>query len=179
MMKIPIARVPEDGTELVVDDDIMLHEVTDGSSVGAHVRCTVVRVMDDYLVRGDVSATVELECARCLAAFSQRVEGHLDVICSEGEKLPDGEVEEERGMLDDEPDMCMVHDGMIDVGELAREMILLGLPIKPLCSDECKGICPECGQDLNEGECACAPRAADPRFDALRALLTEKAKKKE
>jgi uncharacterized protein len=177
MMKIPIARVPEDGSELVVDEDITLHEVTDGSPTVAHVSCTIVRVMDDYLVRGDVSATVGLECARCLATFSQRVEGHLDFICSEGEKLPDGE--DERGMLDDESDTCMVHDGMIDVGEVAREMLLLGMPIKPLCSDECKGICPECGQDLNEGECACAPRAADPRFDALRALLTEKAKKKE
>ena len=59
---------------------------------------------------------------------------------------------------------------MIDLLELAREQIILSLPEKPLCDEECKGLCTSCGADLNEETCTCEPEPADPRMAVLAGL---------
>jgi uncharacterized protein len=61
---------------------------------------------------------------------------------------------------------------MLDLGELLREQFLLALPMKPLCDDGCRGLCPECGANLNRTPCGCAPTWEDPRLAALKGLLT-------
>lgn len=68
-----------------------------------------------------------------------------------------------------------VYDGKeIDVGEAIREQILLALPPAPLCREDCKGLCPSCGKDLNEGDCGCDRKVQDPRWAALKALQLDK-----
>jgi len=57
---------------------------------------------------------------------------------------------------------------VIDVTEVVRQQLVLALPIAPRCRDECRGLCPRCGADLNDGPCGCDPREVDPRLDALR-----------
>ncbi len=63
----------------------------------------------------------------------------------------------------------MKHD-QVDLELVSREAILLDLPLAPLCREDCAGLCPTCGIDLNEGACDCAPSTADPRWSALDAL---------
>jgi len=63
-----------------------------------------------------------------------------------------------------------IHGDHIDLEPMAREAVVLGLPLAPLCRPDCKGLCPSCGADLNQGPCGCPPAAADPRWAALDAL---------
>jgi len=58
----------------------------------------------------------------------------------------------------------------LEIGERVRQLILLALPLKPLCRPDCRGLCPLCGQDLNEGECGCKREAPDSRWEKLKAL---------
>jgi len=65
------------------------------------------------------------------------------------------------------PDGAAYEGDAVDLDELVREQILLALPSRRLCREECKGLCPTCGADLNAGRCACEQREVDPRWSAL------------
>ncbi len=67
----------------------------------------------------------------------------------------------------------LFQENMLDLTELLRQNILLSMPIKPLCSDECKGLCPTCGRNLNEGPCNCPSDSGGSAFAALAALLED------
>ncbi len=112
-------------------------------------------VTDGLLATGTVCAPWTGECRRCLCP----VTGELAVeFCELFEDSPrDGESYQLR--LD-----------TIDLTPLAREAILLDLPLAPVCSPDCKGLCPTCGADLNRGSCDCAPVSGDARWAALDVL---------
>lgn len=71
----------------------------------------------------------------------------------------------------DDDEYIVVPEERLDLDELLREDILLDLPSKFLCSEDCKGLCPRCGKDLNEGPCGCEPKEVDPRLAVLKNLL--------
>ena len=75
---------------------------------------------------------------------------------------------------DDDVDFAPFEGDEIDLGELFREQILLAIPMTPLCREECKGLCPVCGADLNAGECSCERGEIDPRWSALADLKDKK-----
>ena len=72
----------------------------------------------------------------------------------------------------DDEDFILVEDMSLDLDELVVSDVVLTLPSKILCSDDCKGLCPQCGKDLNQGSCECTESKGDPRFDVLNQLLT-------
>ena len=82
--------------------------------------------------------------------------------------------EGEREIAEDDLTTAFYREGMLDVIELLREQFQLALPMKPLCSEACRGLCPVCGTNLNKGQCDCTPRWEDPRLAALKGLLTER-----
>jgi len=71
-------------------------------------------------------------------------------------------------LASDELNTGFYRDGEIDLEEISGEQVLLNVSMKPLCSDSCKGICPHCGKDLNEGPCQCAPEKGDARMQDLK-----------
>jgi uncharacterized protein len=71
----------------------------------------------------------------------------------------------------DELDVTYLEDDQINTDQLLRENLLLSLPLQPLCRDDCRGLCPRCGANLNQEPCGCERPPADPRMDALRKLL--------
>lgn len=107
-------------------------------------------------------------CDRCLDTAEKSFSlsfGHI--LAANSEQL--SQQLSETGMTQDE--LIIVNDYKLDFDELAREDILLEMPTKFLCSDDCKGLCPVCGCNLNHSQCGCDTSVPDPRFDALRALL--------
>lgn len=101
-------------------------------------------------VQGRVHAVARLECVRCLATFDQPIEAELVVYADRrgGSRL-------ERELEDDE--YMKFHDGQwLDLREETREALLLELPITPHCREGCRGLCPGCGADLNQGPCQCS-----------------------
>jgi len=119
---------------------------------------------------GRVQTTLELPCSRCLEPFTLPVDQTFDLRyqphahnTGEGER----EIEE-----DDLTTAFYEHDA-IDLGHLMREQMYLALPMKPLCRDDCRGLCAVCGTNLNRGTCLCSTRWEDPRFAALKAWRTK------
>jgi uncharacterized protein len=102
-------------------------------------------------VRGAVTATARLECVRCLEAFDRPVRVALEVFA---ERAGTGRARDEAEL---ERDAYMrFHDGrQLDLREEAREVLLLELPMSPHCREDCRGLCPKCGADRNEGPCGC------------------------
>jgi uncharacterized protein len=106
---------------------------------------------DQISIRASLSTLVGLECSRCLADFPAPLAGAFTVFSDRGGKgRPPVEDELERG------DYMKFHDGrQLDLREEARESLLLEWPMAPLCRPDCRGLCPHCGADLNQGPCGC------------------------
>jgi len=103
-------------------------------------------------VRGRLLATAELDCVRCLKRFELSVRPAFEIYAERAgaARRPREEDELERD------DYMMFHDGRrLDLGEQARETLLLEIPVAPHCREDCAGLCPRCGADLNEGPCGC------------------------
>ena len=112
---------------------------------------------DAILVTGSVEGTVTTSCARCLGDVHESIVGEI-----EGYFLIGSDVEAPEDMNDDEFDL-LPDDGAIDLAALITAAIVLELPLVPLCDEDCKGLCPTCGANLNEGPCDCPP-AEDDEF---------------
>jgi len=114
-------------------------------------------VSDGLLVTGTVEGEWDGPCRRCLGPVSGRMKVDVQELFErnprDGESYPLG------------------HD-RVDVEPLAREALVLDLPLAPVCSPDCRGLCPTCGADLNQGDCGCPPAGGDGRWAALDVLRT-------
>lgn len=102
--------------------------------------------------------TLDAVCDRCGKAFPQEKE--VTYQCLLAEELQN----------EDNDEIVLLEDGQADVGDLARTAFILGMDSKTLCSEDCKGLCPRCGADLNLGPCSCG-KETDPRLAVLAKLL--------
>ena len=120
----------------------------------------VTNTGEALLVSGTVAGEAETECARCLDGFALPLAGEV-----EGYFLLDARDESPEDMDDDEFDV-LPEDHVIDLEPLLKAALLLELPLVPLCGDDCRGLCPLCGADLNEGLCTCERNGEDGEGDA-------------
>ncbi len=109
-------------------------------------------------LRALIEADLNCQCARCLKEFPMRLRREAAAYLTE-------ELEDE-----DNEDYYLLEDGTADLEEIARDALILNFEPRLLCKDDCKGLCPKCGKDLNDGPCGCA-EDPDPRMAALRQLL--------
>jgi uncharacterized protein len=123
-----------------------------------------------YHLIGHVATTLELSCGRCLEPFPLAVDEAFDLLyLPQSENTGEGEVPIE----EDDLNTAFYRDEQIDLGQLVREQFYLVLPMKPLCGEGCRGLCPYCGTNLNTGSCACRVSREDPRLAGLRSLFHE------
>ena len=122
---------------------------------------------DQFRLIGSVQTTLELPCSRCLESFTWPVSASFDLRYQpHARNTGDGE----REIEEDDLTTAFYEDDTIDLGQLMREQLYLALPMKPLCGDDCKGLCPTCGSNWNKGTCDCSNQWEDPRLAALKAL---------
>jgi len=122
---------------------------------------SVMDLFFDGRVHGEATAT----CARCLTPFQLEIAQDFSVVLRPEPRLT-GEVELKAADLAD----SFYRGTEVDVTRLVYEQVLLALPIRPLCDEECRGLCPQCGVNRNIGECSCTVDAGDPRLSVLRGL---------
>jgi len=113
-------------------------------------------------VRGEVGTEVTLLCARCARPFTHRLMGSF----REGYRTSGAA--EHGGDGSGTPVVLTLAGSLLDLSEVARQHLVLAVPMAPLCRRECRGLCPTCGADRNEGDCGCGADALDPRLEALR-----------
>jgi uncharacterized protein len=129
---------------------------------------TLARSGDHVWIHGPVEAALSLTCDRCLDAYSYVVRADLDIELIPKEKAPDAlEVELKREDLDQ-----YYYEGEdIDLDPYVFEEVMLNMPIKALCSESCRGICPMCGKNLNLGECRCEKTGTTMLGEKLKSFL--------
>jgi uncharacterized protein len=119
-------------------------------------------------LRGKINASVEVRCDRCVAPVVYPVNADFDATYVPAEVLTtDAEATE---LQEDDLTFATYEGDEVDIDELAREQLLLALPARHLCREDCKGLCPTCGEDLNTQACHCERQEIDPRWAALAAL---------
>jgi DUF177 domain-containing protein len=128
------------------------------------------RSVGEIRVEGDLSVVVDAACDRCLEGIQFPIEHHFDLIYMPADEAAAVD-EQESGQAGIE--VGYYEGGRLDVEEMLREVALLALPMRLVCSEACKGICPMCGQNRNQSDCACAPRAPDERWSQLKSLRAE------
>ena len=117
---------------------------------------------------GRVATTLEQNCSRCLEPFRQSVDAPFDIrYLPQSENTGTHEAEVEEDDLSD----AFYRDDQVDLRQLLEEQLYLALPMKPLHQEDCKGLCPNCGTNLNENTCNCQVRWEDPRLAGLKALM--------
>lgn len=127
-----------------------------------------IRAGDKVELIGSVSAVVSFECDRCLTPLSVPVEQSFDLLY-----VPPLGTGNENELGEDDLSIGFYQGEVIDVDDLVREQIELALPMARLCSEECRGLCPECGANLNEGQCTCSVEQVDERWIALKELKSK------
>ena len=106
------------------------------------------------------------QCARCLSPVSGEFTLDLEKTVAPRNLL--GDLDEDK--LDE---FAIIEDGFLDMDEQLREQLEMEFPMRFLCKEDCKGLCPKCGKNLNEGECNCDHTEIDPRMEPLRKLLEQ------
>lgn len=146
----------------------------------------VTKMGRKVLVQARSTAKLKGQCKRCLRPVS--LEEQLDLVRTwvpAEEAHAGGRREKKRGeeieaSFDPETVDEEAYAGKeIDLSSAVREQILLSVPASPLCREDCKGLCPSCGRDLNEGECGCDRAVVDPRWAALKGIQLKPDAKKE
>jgi len=151
-MIIKVADIPEQGLKIRGEEPGEILELGEGDGFRAAgpVDCDLyVQVVDGMLIaRGTLSVPVEARCARCTQFFSTTVT--------------------DSGFLRDFPGILGAEE--VDITEDVREALILSLPHSPLCAGSCKGLCIQCGKDLNDGPCECRSRKEGGPWGALNSL---------
>jgi uncharacterized protein len=120
-----------------------------------------------FQLSGRVQTTLELPCSRCLEPFTWPVDAAFDL-----RYLPHAghTAAEEQEIQEDDMSTAFYENDEVDLGQLMHEQFLLSLPMKPLCGEACRGLCPVCGTNLNRGVCDCRRTWDDPRLAALKEM---------
>lgn len=131
------------------------------------IHLTVAREYDHIRVNGRVETALSLNCARCLGEFQMEIDSPFTIFYMRAAGLPlDEDVE-----LAEEDLISATYEGdEIDFTTEIAEQILLAIPFKPLCNENCRGLCPSCGTELNLTECTCGQKDVNLKFSALKNL---------
>ena len=129
----------------------------------------LTRTNRGILVQGTLKSKVPVECSRCLKVFDYPL-----TINIEEEYFPVIDVNSGTALeIPDDPASFTIDEHhILDLSEAIRQNALLAIPMKPLCRKDCSGLCQECGQDLNEGQCDCEKQKIDPRWSKLAKLAS-------
>lgn len=170
-MKLNIEQISDDGLELDYQEPAESFSYLRGDSgelaVNAPVRVTLLarKSSGGVTVKGNIRGTVTLSCSCCLITFSEDISHDFYYNC-----LPEAAMEEVEELSNEDADTYYYSGGEIDVTALVQEQVALSVPLRPLCKEDCKGLCPKCGADLNQGECGCQKEPVDIRLAALKGL---------
>lgn len=136
------------------------------------VRLNVMKVDGGVTIRGEILCRIKTECFRCLETFEQDIPAEIGLLFERREETP---YERWVGSPDDDLKIIPPEECLIDIGEAVREALLLELPMKLICSEECAGLCPTCGTNRNASMCDCGdvqPTSAWAALEELKESLT-------
>jgi uncharacterized protein len=179
MLKIVLSQIPDEGMTLVYEKEAglfpALREIIEAGEVafkGPLKFELMVRSERDMIrIDGHIQAILVLLCSRCLESFESRIEQPFTLrfarqVSRDMRMVRGAEVE----LTTDQIGLSFFEGEEIDLREALQEQVIMTLPYKPLCRAECKGLCPNCGLDLNRESCQCRKKTKGGPFDQLKSL---------
>jgi uncharacterized protein len=134
------------------------------------VKLSHYRAGTELFFEGGLVGLTGALCARCAEEFESRTERPFRFILTPRSIAAEAEAASDLAVGD-----YAIYDGdEVDLSPLICEELLLALPTRPLCREECRGLCPRCGTNLNQGECRCPEPASDPRLAVVRTLKIQR-----
>jgi len=185
-MRVNIDEIKDQGVERAWDltrDE--LDEAVRGDRAGyratgpAHVTARLEKTGRRVRLLGRTRADLTVPCGRCLVPVTLQapVDFELNLLPAEegeagspGDRRERGDGQSEGSFTADDVDEETYRGKVIDLDPLVREQVALALPAYPVCREDCKGLCPVCGQNLNEKDCGCERHVPDPRWAGLEKL---------
>jgi uncharacterized protein len=125
------------------------------------------KIIQDIRVKGTLATNLELNCARCLEPVAQDVSRDFDLLYR---PLGADAGRDEMSVTDAEAEISYYQGEGVELEDVVREQVLLAVPLKVICREDCKGLCPHCGKNLNQEQCSCAVEAEEPRWAALKEI---------
>jgi len=134
------------------------------------VSVSFYRAGTELFFSGELRASTRATCARCAEEFDTSNERPFRLVL-----LPKSAgYDDESALRADDLEFSLYDGDEIDLSPLVREQLLLALPTRPLCREDCRGLCAHCGANLNRGDCGCRVESFDPRLEALRSLKLQR-----
>jgi uncharacterized protein len=168
-MKIRVDTIPEEGEHIEggiepseINLDLPGYSLEEAVVFAGHA----AKADDGVYVEGTIRGTVHPECSRCLTTFEMPLELDMNVVYVPEEERTGKQSE----TLDPDSNLSFYEGDSIDLLREIKDLILTSLPIKPICRPDCKGICPQCGADLNAAACKCEQHRGVSPFDKLKEL---------
>jgi uncharacterized protein len=154
-----------------VDEVVDLDVAGDSGGGLVHGDVTLTRTNRGIIAKGSFDTMVKIACSRCLNEFQCPL--HLEII-EEYFPLTDIFTGAPLALPEDNPEAFTINEQhILDLTEAIRQSILIALPMKPLCREDCAGICPTCGKNLNEDSCGCSHETIDPRWAKLASIKVQ------
>jgi uncharacterized protein len=173
-LKINIVNISEEGLTLQFSrgDNYYFDLLSEkGKSEFSHgkveVRCSLKKIRETVFIDGEIDTIVDLACCRCLESASLVIKNNFRYTLIPPNK---NLLQEEAELSSEDLDFGYYHDDIIDLDPIIYEQIILQMPMKILCQESCKGLCPHCGINLNMASCPCRKESANGKFAALTKL---------
>ena len=172
-LEINVVTIPEEGLKYILSEDGSRFKecLTDTADTDFKLRkvdldCLVTKTSTTVFIKGEFSAIIDSNCSRCLEDISVPIGGNFayTLIPAKAETREDVELTAE------EPEISHYQGDFIDLTSIICEQIILQIPIKTPCREECKGLCPRCGINLNTSSCNCHLAVVDNRMAVLKKI---------
>lgn len=171
-MIVNIDKLPREGLKVSKDFSYLSIDLVEENAVflePTRAELTVKKVGEEVWIKGRITARLSFVCSRCLEPFEFPVDSKFDLVF-----LPE-EMDLLKEELEEEDVERLFYGGRsIDLQEVVLEQLNLTFPLKPLCAENCEGICAVCGQIRKSGQCSCMVKESDPRLEKLKNILRDK-----
>ncbi len=176
-LKINVVTIPEEGLNLLISEEAKWFESCfpdsdrlDFTLRKVDAKCQITRTSSTVFVKGSISVLLGISCSRCLDDLDFAAGGDFAYTLVPLKPEPKEYLE----LQAEELEISYYQGDFIDLTPIICEQIILQTPIKPLCSEDCKGLCPHCGINLNAASCNCREEVVDDRFAVLKKIKIKK-----
>ena len=178
-MEINIYDIPEEGLDVSVTekDDWFSNVLAEAvgvdlkSSASGSLNASISMTEGNININGSVALHIKPECDRCLEVFDSEVSVKFHQVLAplyQNKRQQKLLKQEDVELVTEDLDFAYYEGDFFDLGDVIREQIVIAMPTKYLCNEDCKGLCQRCGKNLNEGSCDCHVDEVDPRWEGLK-----------
>jgi len=171
-MLIDIDKITRGGLKISRDFDFQSLELVEENAVflkPVHSDLTMTRMGEEIWIKGRVTTLFSFVCSRCLIPYECSIDSQFDLVY-----LPEAFHELKDELDNEDIDQLFYQNRQIDVREVILEQLNLTFPVKPLCAEDCEGICAVCGKIRRDGNCGCQVKETDERLDKLKIFVKDK-----